>query len=164
MQFEKDGAFMVKTIWVDDMDRVMFHPNSRDEIARRAAKKGIQLVAGAPYKRLRFTSSKDYSHMTAFDVRAKHPSAAEYIMARIESSLLNDGGVEGLDNVAFNTTSPSTFTLYCWWTNEAAMRSNMELASSGSAPELGELMLGCDVHICTNVRFDRVGVGVTTKL
>jgi hypothetical protein len=163
MQFEKDGAFMVKTIWVDDMDRAMFHPNSRGEIARRAAKKGIQLVAGAPYKRLRFTASKDYSRMTAFDVCAKHPSAAEYIMARIESSLINDGGVESLDNVAFNVTSPSTFTLYCWWESDAAMRANMELRSGGCTPELSELMLSCDVHVCSNVSFDRVGVGVTTK-
>ena len=100
MQFEKDGLFIVKTIWVDDMDRAQFHPESREEIARRAAKQGVQLVAGAPYKRLRLSSSSDYSVMSAFDVRAKHPRAAEYLMARIESALINDEPVAGLDNCA----------------------------------------------------------------
>ena len=185
MQFEKDGLFIVKTIWVDDMDRAQFHPESREEIARRAAKQGVQLVAGAPYKRLRLSSSSDYSVMSAFDVRAKHPRAAEYLMARIESALINDEPVAGLDNCAqaartflrsgsaddlrnnragrFNHTSPSTFTLYCWWASEAAMQANMELRSNGT-PELSEMMLGCEARVCTGVRFDRVGVGVTSKL
>ncbi len=43
------------------------------------------------------------------------------------------------------------------------MQANMELRSNGT-PELGEMMLGCEARVCTGVRFDRVGVGVTSKL
>ena len=81
---------------------------------------------------------------------------------RIEAALINDAP-DGLDNMAFSRTSPSTFALTFWWSSDAAMRANLELKST-KTPRFDDLMLSCTVRVATDVTFTRVGVGVTSKL
>ena len=149
-----EGSVYVQSIYDNDNTRLAVRANNREERAKYA---GQSIIVGAPMKNFKYTDAdipQDFKYMSATNITATSPAAADLIAYRMNANL-SAGGVEGLLSAAIARPSAASIIFLGLWGSETAMKANGTIKST-KKPDFEELIVEQRTQYSTDAQFARL--------